>query len=94
MHSQAGVLQINGTGIALRGLMIRHLVMPENIAGTDLFVRWVARELSPSTYVNIMAQYHPAYKAFDYPELSRRITDAEYRQAMRWALDAGLSNLD
>ncbi len=94
MHRQAGVLQVNGAGIALRGLMIRHLVMPENIAGTDVFVRWVAKELSPSTYVNIMAQYHPAHKAYDYPELSRRITDTEYQQAMRWALNAGLLNLD
>jgi len=94
MHKQVGKLQVNGAGIAMRGLMIRHLVMPDNIAGTDRFVRWVAEELSPSTYVNIMAQYHPAHKAFDYPEISRRITDTENRQAMRWARDARLNNLD
>ncbi len=94
MHRQVGELQVDGKGIAGRGLMIRHLVMPDNIAGTERFVRWVAEELSPSTYVNIMAQYHPEHKAFDYPEISRRITDAEYRQALRWALNAGLDNLD
>ena len=74
--------------------MIRHLVMPDNIAGTDTFVRWVAETLSPATYVNIMAQYHPEYKAHDYPELSRRITDKEYLQSLHWAKEAGLTNLD
>ena len=68
--------------------------MPENIAGTDRFTRWVAQELSPTTYVNIMPQYRPEHKAFDYPKISRRITDSEYRQAMQWAKDASLTNLD
>jgi putative pyruvate formate lyase activating enzyme len=54
----------------------------------------VARELSPDTYVNIMEQYHPEHKAFDYPEISRRITDAEFRQAIGWARAASLTNLD
>lgn len=94
MHRQVGELHTDASGTALRGLMIRHLVMPENIAGTDKFVRWVARELSPSTYVNIMAQYHPEYKAHNYPEISRRITDKEYSMALQWAKDAPLKNLD
>jgi putative pyruvate formate lyase activating enzyme len=94
MHRQVGDLQIDKTGIALRGLMIRHLVMPDNIAGTDRLVHWVARELSTMTYVNIMAQYHPEHKAYDYPEISRRITDMEYRQALQWARDSALTNLD
>lgn len=94
MHRQVGVLQMDKSGVAQRGLIIRHLVMPENIAGTDRFVRWVAGELSADTFVNIMAQYHPAHKAYDYPELSRRVTRAEWLQAMAWAREAGLHHLD
>ncbi len=94
MHRQVGILQTDNHGIAQRGLIIRHLVMPQNIAGTDRFVRWVAQDLSLDTYVNIMEQYHPAHKAMEYPELSRRITRAEWLQAMTWAREAGLHNLD
>jgi putative pyruvate formate lyase activating enzyme len=94
MHRQVGVLRIDGKGIAQRGLIIRHLVMPNNIAGTDRFVPWVARELSKRTYVNIMAQYRPAHDAFDYPEIARRITREEWDQATAWARAAGLENLD
>ncbi len=94
MHRQVGELQTNANGIALRGLIIRHLVMPDNIAGTDRFVKWVAQELTTSTRVNIMAQYHPEHKAFDYPEISRRITTDEFNQARRWAREAGLTHAD
>ena len=94
MHRQVGELQVDSKGVARRGLIIRHLVMPNNIAGTDCFVQWVARELTPTTYVNIMAQYHPEYKAFDYPEISRRITAQEWEQARAWAKAAGLVNID
>jgi putative pyruvate formate lyase activating enzyme len=94
MHRQVGVLVMDRHGIARRGLIIRHLVMPGNIAGTDRFVRWLVKELSPHTYVNIMAQYHPAHKAYEYPEISRRITTDEWRQAILWAQAAGLDNLD
>jgi putative pyruvate formate lyase activating enzyme len=94
MHRQVGELVVDENGIALRGLMIRHLVLPNNIAGTDRFVRWVAEKLTPSTYVNIMAQYRPEHKAPDIPELARRITSAEYQQAIRWAKEAGLTRLD
>ncbi len=80
--------------MARRGLIIRHLVMPGNIAGTDRFVRWVAKELTPDTRVNIMAQYHPEHKAFDYPEISRRINEQEWNQARSWALAAGLTHID
>ena len=94
MHQQVGELMVDEQGIAQKGLIIRHLVMPENIAGTDRFVRWVAEELTPTTYVNIMAQYRPEHKAFDFPEISRRITNDEWNQAMAWAKEAGLTNLD
>lgn len=94
MHRQVGELQLDSNGVARRGLIIRHLVMPGNIAGTDRFVRWVAKELSASTFVNIMAQYRPEHKAFDYPEISRRITNQEWVQAQSWAKAAGLLHMD
>jgi putative pyruvate formate lyase activating enzyme len=93
MHRQVGDLVTDEQGIALRGLMIRHLVLPENIAGTDRFVRFVAEQLKPGTYVNLMAQYRPEHRARDYPELARRITRVEYLQAIRWAREAGLTNV-
>jgi putative pyruvate formate lyase activating enzyme len=91
MHRQVGTLQ-QVDGIAYRGLLIRHLVLPENMAGTDGFVRWVASELGTETHVNIMGQYGPQYRAHAYPQLSRRPTRDEIAQAMRWALEAGLQN--
>ncbi|MFH1575022.1 MAG: radical SAM protein [Acidobacteriota bacterium] len=94
VHRQVGLLRTDRRGIAERGLIIRHLVMPHNIAGTDRFVHWVARELSPDTNVNIMGQYRPEHRAFDYPELSRRISTEEWQQAIDWAREAGLKNLD
>ena len=94
MHRQVGTLKLSSTGIAQRGLIVRHLVMPNNIAGTDRFVRWIAEELSPDTYVNIMAQYRPEHRASEYPEIARRITGDEWRQALAWAEAAGLRNLD
>jgi putative pyruvate formate lyase activating enzyme len=94
MHRQVGELVVDENGIALRGLIIRHLVLPFNIAGTDKFVQFVARRLTPATYVNIMEQYRPEHQASKYPELSRRITTAEYQQAIRWAKEAGLTRLD
>jgi len=94
MHRQLGELVTDESGIALRGLMIRHLVLPHNIAGTDRLVRWVAEKLTPSTYVNIMAQYRPEHRAFEYPELARRLTRDEYQQALQWAREAGLTRLD
>lgn len=94
MHRQVGLHRSDKRGIALRGLMIRHLVMPNRVAGTEAFVRWVAGQLPKSTYVNIMAQYHVDYKAYEYPEIWRRITVKEYLEAMDWAEAYGLTNLD
>lgn len=94
MHRQVGELDVDERGIAQRGLIIRHLVLPNNIAGTDRFVRFVATKLSKSTYVNIMAQYRPEYQAPRIRELARRVTSAEYGQALRWAREAGLTRLD
>jgi len=74
--------------------MIRHLVMPNDIAGTDKFARWVAQNLTPDTYVNLMAQYRPEHKAGEYPQIARRLTTREWQRAIRQAKDAGLTNLD
>jgi putative pyruvate formate lyase activating enzyme len=94
MNRQVGEHVVDKQGIALRGLMIRHLVMPNRVAGTKKFVRWVVDNLPKSTYVNIMSQYHVEYKAFDYPEIGRGITVGEYLEAMDWAEKYGLTNLD
>jgi putative pyruvate formate lyase activating enzyme len=94
MHRQVEGLVTDDGGIALRGLMIRHLVMPNQVAGTKAFVEWVARELPRSTYVNIMAQYRVEYEAFDHPEIARAITPEEFLEAMDWAKEAGLTTLD
>ena len=94
MHRQVGTLRVDQRGIALRGLIIRHLVMPNRVAGTEAFVKWVAANLPKSTYVNIMAQYRVEYKAYDYPEIARGITVQEFLEAMNWAESAGLTRLD
>lgn len=93
MHRQVGDLIID-KGIALRGLLVRHLVLPEGIAGTEGVVKFIAEEISRNTYINIMDQYHPCYKAFDHPPLNRRITSKEYEQALRMAQEAGLKRID
>ncbi len=94
MHRQVGVARPGADGLVHRGLMIRHLIMPNNISGTRAVIDWIAHNLPKDTYVNLMAQYTPAFKASKYPEIARRITYKEYRQAVDWARAAGLSNLD
>ncbi len=96
MHRQVGELVLDERGLAKRGLIIRHLVMPEDIAGTREVMRWIARELSPDTYVNVMAQYYPAGKVSfqEYPEINRRLKPSEYEQALDEAWRAGLKRLD
>ncbi len=95
MHRQAGDLKIE-RGIARKGILIRHLVLPENLAGSQKIFEFIANELSPDTYVNIMAQYYPCHvgnglKPFP-TEIDRRITTGEYMEAIRLARDAGLKN--
>ncbi len=94
MRRQVGDLVTDERGIALRGLMVRHLVMPNRIAGTREFVKWVAKNLSTGTYVNIMAQYRVEFRAFEYERIARAITAEEFVEAMEWAMEAGLTNLD
>jgi putative pyruvate formate lyase activating enzyme len=94
MHRQVGVARPAADGLIHRGLMIRHLVMPGGVGGTKRVVEWIAANLPQETYVNLMSQYRPVYKAFDYPEIARRLTRREYDDAVRWAREAGLTNLD
>jgi putative pyruvate formate lyase activating enzyme len=94
MHRQVGDLIIDNRGIALRGLLVRHLVLPEGIAGTAGVVKFIAEEISKDTYINIMDQYHPCFKAFDNPPLNIRITDTEFSEAIKLAIDAGLKRID
>jgi putative pyruvate formate lyase activating enzyme len=94
MNRQVGVLKTDANEIALRGLIIRHLVMPNRVAGTEKFVKWVAKSLPKNTYVNIMPQYRVEYKAYEYPKISRGITVREFLEAMDWAKEHGLTNLD
>jgi putative pyruvate formate lyase activating enzyme len=94
MHRQVGDLLIEKKGIALRGLLVRHLVLPERAGGTAELVKFVAGEISKNTYINIMDQYHPSYKAVDNLPLDRRITPEEYREAIEEAEEAGLSRID
>ncbi|MBI4691610.1 MAG: radical SAM protein [Nitrospirae bacterium] len=94
MHRQVGDLVMDEMGIAVRGLLVRHLVLPERIAGTEGVVKFIAEEISKNTYINIMDQYHPCFRAFDAPPLNRKITDKEYKEAVRLAIDAGLRRID
>ncbi|HEX7400675.1 MAG TPA: radical SAM protein, partial [candidate division Zixibacteria bacterium] len=94
MHRQVGDLVMDQRGIAQRGLLIRHLILPEGLAGTYEAMRFIAEEISTNTYVNLMDQYHPCYKADDYPPLDRRITREEFANAVKIAKDLGIKRLD
>lgn len=96
MHRQVGELELDPTGVATRGLIVRHLVLPAGLAGTREVMSFIARELSIDTYVNIMDQYRPCYKAVDNkcsPEIGRRITAAEFEEALDIAREEGVTRL-
>ena len=94
MYRQVGDLHTDDDGIATRGLLVRHLVLPRGLAGTKQIVKFLAEEVSQTTYLNLMAQYHPVYNAGRYPELNRRITANEYNGAVQMALEVGLTNVE
>ena len=94
MHRQVGDLVLDDQGIAQRGLLVRHLVLPQNLSGTDQVLEFLATQVSQNTYLNLMDQYHPCYRADDNPPLDRPITSSEYRQALQWAKELGLERLD
>ena len=97
MHRQVGPLKFNRQGLARRGVLVRHLVLPGLLDDTAAILRWLAQAVSPDTYVNLMAQYRPEYQVVTtdkYPELRRRVRGDEYRQAVALAREAGLWRLD
>jgi putative pyruvate formate lyase activating enzyme len=96
MHRQVGQLRIDDNRLAIRGLNIRHLVMPGALDETAAILGWIRAELGPDTYVNVMDQYYPAGRvsAQSYPEINRRLQPEEYREAVRLARAAGLRRLD
>jgi len=94
MHRQVGDLKISNDGIAIKGLLVRHLVMPNGIADTEKSMTFLATEISPHTYVNVMEQYHPCGYAMRDSRINRRISPAEYQEALRAARAAGLTRLD
>lgn len=94
MHRQVGDLVINDQGLAVKGLLVRHLVMPENVAGSEKVFEFFVKEISPNTYVNVMDQYRPCGEAHKDPYINRRVSSQEFRDAMDTARKAGLTRLD
>lgn len=94
MHRQTGDLITDEKGVAQRGVIIRHLVLPENLAGTEEVMKFIASEISKDSYVNLMDQYHLAYRAKDFPALNRRVTSQEYNDALNMSKKYGLHRLD
>ena len=85
MHRQVGDLTMDSKGVAERGLLIRHLVMPNGVASSEAVLKFIAEEISVHSYVNVMDQYRPEYRANEYPEIDRRITHKEFLEAIQWA---------
>jgi len=94
MHRQVGDLEIDSNGLARRGLLVRHLVLPNHIAGSEEVMRFIADAISPNTYLNLMDQYRPCYRAEEYSGLERPITETEFREAVDLAARYGLRRLD
>jgi len=92
MYRQVGNLRMSKSGIAVSGLIIRHLVLPQNLSGTDKILTWVAENISKKTYISLMAQYFPAFQASEYPALSSRISKDEYKRARKYFDNSGLVN--
>jgi len=94
MHRQVGDLQINQDGIAVRGLLIRHLVLPHDLAGSYETIQFIAQEISKNSYINIMDQYRPCYNASKFNRLNRPVSAQEFLKAIELAHEAGLHRLD
>jgi len=92
MYRQVGDLEVDEDGIARKGLIIRHLILPDDIAGSEESLRWLVDEISPRVTVSIMSQYHPSYRAYKYRELNRRITKEEYARVVRLVDKLGMEN--
>jgi putative pyruvate formate lyase activating enzyme len=94
MHRQVGDLQLDSNGVALRGLLVRHLVLPEQLAGSETILAFLANEISGNTYLNLMDQYHPCYRADEYPPLDRCVTADEFNDALQLTRKYGITRLD
>lgn len=94
MHRQVGDLELKERGVATRGLLVRHLVMPADLAGTREAMRFLAQEVSPNTYVNVMSQYRPCGRAFEDERIARSVTRQEYEAALKAAEEEGITRLD
>ena len=94
MHRQVGNLKISDDGVAERGLLIRHLVLPNGLAGSKQVLRFIAEKISVDTYLNIMDQYRPAHLAYRKIDINRRITRAEYMDIIHYAENLGMTRLD
>jgi putative pyruvate formate lyase activating enzyme len=94
MHRQVGDLVLDENGVARRGLLVRHLVLPDGLAGTREVMEFLAREISPNTYVNVMGQYRPCGRASEHASLRKFLTGLEHAEAQRLAQEAGLTRLD
>jgi putative pyruvate formate lyase activating enzyme len=94
MHRQVGDLVIGEDGVAIRGLIVRHLVLPNGLANTKKVMDFIAQEISKDSYVNIMAQYRPCFEAINHPLLGRGVTREEYQEALEVAVSAGLTRLE
>jgi putative pyruvate formate lyase activating enzyme len=92
MFRQVGPLKLDKDGIARKGLLIRLLVMPGDISGTKATLDFISKKLSPDVYLSIMAQYHPSFRAHDFPELSRRVTADEYKDVLEYAAGLGFKH--
>lgn len=90
MQRQVGDLRMDEAGVAARGLLVRHLVLPEGLAGTESCLRFLVNEVSPDIFLSLMAQYHPCYRADEFPEISRRVTPEEYKEAVSVAETLGI----
>lgn len=94
MHRQVGAARPAANGLMRRGLMIRHLVMPNTVGGSKEVIDWIAANLPKDTYLNLMSQYRPAHRAHKHPAIARKLTRKEYQEAVRRAQQAKLTNLD
>ena len=94
MHRQVGDLQVDERGVAVRGLLVRHLVLPQGLAGTAGVCRFLSEEISQDTYLNVMSQYRPCFKAHEIPELGRFIFREEFTEAVETARSCGMNRLD
>jgi len=94
MHQQVVDLQLDGNGIAQRGLLVRHLVLPSELAGTEATVAFLANDISTNTYLNLMDQYCPCYRARENPPLDKPLASQEYQQALTVTKKFGLLRVD